>query len=248
MTLYLRGIIGLLCFLCCFSVFSQDTSRDRAIHYGFIGSPEYSFRKIASINDSTKGLVKLRDSIEIPKLGYSFGVFILYQINRRFSIELGALYSEKGERTINMDVIDTINISNPVTKMRINNRVTYIDFPLKLNYYFNDYDASPFVSIGFSQNIFAFNKYSYDFKYKNGEKVSKSNIIQGKGDYYRFNPQIRLGFGFDFILYQSRMRIEPSFAMSLKNTDKSAVATKFYSFGICLSYMLNMYQKEEKEF
>lgn len=224
----------------------QDTARDRSIHFGLMAAPEYAYRKIDVSNDKSRDLAKIRDSLEIPKIGYSFGAFVLFQINHRLSVELGVLFSEKGERTINMDVKDTLDPTNPITKMRINYRTTFIDIPVKVKYYFSENYTSPFLSIGLSSNIFAFQKNSYNLTYTDNSKEKNSNILRGQQDFYRINPQVKIGMGFDFILYESRLQIEPSFALSLLNANKGDLRSKYYSIGLSFSYMINMKQREEK--
>ena len=227
--------------------FAQDTARDNAIHFGFTISPELAFRRLNALDTSSIGLTHYRDSIERPKLGYSFGAVIMYQINRRFSIEAGILYSEKGERTKYLDIIDTINKSNPLRKLSTSNKYTYIDIPLKFCYYFSEDYYSPYISLGFSTNIFLFEKKTYDYKYTDGTFVENSAYVKGRGNFYTINPQIKIAAGLDIILYESRIRIEPSFSYSLKNIDKSNIGSRLYSVGISLSYILNTTQREDSE-
>ena len=77
-----------------------EVSKSNKLLVGLCFSPDYCYRKLVTNNSSSYAFLKeSRDSMEIPKFGFTTGLSFLYKINKRISIELGLQFSNKGEKT-----------------------------------------------------------------------------------------------------------------------------------------------------
>ena len=74
---------------------SQPTSQIRAV--GFTFSPDYCYRDLKA-EDYLQFIVDDRNSFEKPKFGFTTGFNYSMRLSKRFTLEVGVLYSEKGEK------------------------------------------------------------------------------------------------------------------------------------------------------
>src|ERR1035437_1411019 len=98
-------ILILLCFstLYIYGGNNQDTTaRKGKWKIGINFSPDYCYRKLDStgINnnygDPISFIIHERDSMEIPKFGFTTGISVGYDASRVISLESGIYYSNKG--------------------------------------------------------------------------------------------------------------------------------------------------------
>jgi hypothetical protein len=225
-----------------------DTTRSKVLrkryYIGILGSPDYSFRSLSTNSNDPNQIAALsyRNSSELAKISYTAGLDVLYQFNTRFSLSIGFQYSVKGEMT---NAIPTVQVSNnPTTGQptdtingtaKINYKTTYVDVPVKLNYYFKEGKIAPYLMIGISPNIYIHDKEVADIKLNNGTNFTNTSTL-GTG-YYFVNPQAQIGFGIDYALPTSRIRIEPVYRMSFLKANDSPINEYFYSIGLNISYL-----------
>lgn len=126
---------------------------------GIAVSPEMGYR---SFNPTSKGEKNdflmnvgkpMRDSLESPKFCYSFGIYSTYQLSKRFSLELGVYYANKGYK-IDDITFTTANYPEEAGKGSIFYNFRYIDVPLNMNFYIINRKFKFFVSTGITANIF----------------------------------------------------------------------------------------------
>jgi len=80
---------------------NKDTLKTKRIAIGIVFSPDYSYRTLKP-NSSSNWIAEFRNSLEIPKFGFTTGLNFLLQLNKRLTLEAGLQFSNKGEKR--MDV------------------------------------------------------------------------------------------------------------------------------------------------
>jgi hypothetical protein len=216
------GLILLILFLSVPS-FSQDSIHPGKVYGGILVSPDYCWAKVSNVNNSNYSL----NQGLTGKIAFTAGINLVYQINSRFSVNLGLEYSEKD--VANRNTI--IGYGDLWHKYNVN----YLDIPLEFNCYFikKKRHAIYFLA-GVSENMFLFATQSDTWIEHNAtialytpEPVGpygKAMIYSGVNP---FNTQLHLGLGSDFTLRKARLRMEFVFRSGLSPANET-VAWKNY--------------------
>lgn len=228
----IRVLITSLLSIVIITLFGQtnNNQNENPLKIGFTFSPDYNYRFLTS-DPSEKSRVDILNSYETPKMGISTGVSILYKIHKRFDIETGILYSNKGYRIKEHyhDVIDieTGEIGTELYSFKYS--FNYIDIPLKINFYIIRRKLKWFFSTGISTNIFL-NRKTTAFNHDTDE-THTSKYNEGLS---RLNIAILIGTGFDYnILDKWNIRIEPIYRQSITPASSYSHYKRFmYSIGI----------------
>lgn len=248
-------IISLILILIHVSLIAQDEIRKQQLLIGAFASPDLSFRLLSNNSGTSGSISDNRDSYEIPKLAYTAGVEALYQLKPKLSVSFGIQYSIKGEKTKDLDLIygDQLDprrgfvyqwSQEQPTKTNFKYNSSYIDIPIRIDFYFSKRKFAPFVTTGLSGNLFLREKIITTATYIDNH-TEKTSSINNNG-YYRFNPQFQLGAGLDIGMKKSRLRIFPIYRLSLSRVNKGSVNGYFYSIGLGLNYFLGFnFQKKD---
>ena len=230
------------------TLFGQDEIRKRQFFIGAFVSPDFSYRLLLNNTGTAETVANSRDSYEIPKFGYTLGVNALYQFNSRIALTIGIEYSNKGQRTKDLD----LNFGNQIdprrgtispwaveqpTKIRYNYNVKYIDIPLRIDIYLSRKKIAPFISTGISTNIYLGEKVTSINTYADGHKRKEGYL--SNSIYNVINPQLQIGAGIDIVIKKSRLRIFPIYRISLSKVH-TGLNQYFYSYGLGLNYLLGL--------
>ncbi|MBL0098010.1 MAG: outer membrane beta-barrel protein [Bacteroidetes bacterium] len=87
-----------------YSAFSQDTltlqetSEFKRLAIGVNISPDYCYRTLKNNNGNSTSdmIIDLREESEGPKLGYTAGLNAGYNFSKKWGVEMGIQYSNKG--------------------------------------------------------------------------------------------------------------------------------------------------------
>jgi hypothetical protein len=212
---------------------STVTTKTKRMAIGLTFSPDYCYRKL-SPDATSQWIAESRDSIEIPKLGFTTGLSLLFQLNKRLTIETGLLYSNKGEKTKNHSLIWNPPSVQPdpalPTKNEFVYHYNYLDIPAKVNYNILTKRLKLFVSGGLSTNIFLFQKTTSIVEYADG-RTETNNSIGGGLSRVNFAVLVGLGINYDLTSKLS-FRIEPTYRRSITSIINSPIKGYLYSAGI----------------
>jgi hypothetical protein len=229
--------------------YSQDSLRKKRLFIGVVVSPDYSYRVLSGGDATAKSIVDARNSYEVPKLSYTAGLDFMYQFNQRLAVSVGIQYSVKGERA-NLNGLSFGSFIDPqrgfvyssssgqVESVQYTYNTTYLDIPLKLSYYLNKKKWAYYLSAGISPNLFLFEQIKERAVATDGSVFYSQHTSQN--GYYSVNPQVQVGYGLDWSIKRSRMRIEPIYRMSVLRVNKGSVNGYFYSFGLNFSYLFGL--------
>ena len=221
--------IGIL-LLVSVSLAGQETNEppDSKLRIGVSFSPNYSYRVLKS--DAGSNFVPdMRNEQEIPKFGYSAGLSVVYTLNQNISLESGVLFTDRGEKTNELDFSGIDTIYNYPKNGKISYHYQYLDIPVKINIILLRNNFSIFFSGGVSAN-FLLN----EFHRVKGEKNDGSEFEEKTDDdrLEPFNLQLLIGAGVDYNLTENfSIRFEPVFRRSVISIVDATLRQYPYSFG-----------------
>ncbi|CAN5124463.1 hypothetical protein BH09BAC5_BH09BAC5_18900 [soil metagenome] len=208
---------------------SNDTTKTKRLSIGLTFSPDYCYRTLKP-NASSKWIADIRDTLEIPKFGFSTGLSLLFQLNKRVALETGLQFSDKGEKQKPVTLIWGQPDPGLPTKNTFIYHYNYLDIPIKVDYYILTTRLKFFVSGGLSTNIFLFQKTTSILEYSDGH--TKTNNSTG-GGLSRINFAVVAGLGINYDL-TSRLtfKIEPIYRRSITSIVNAPIKGYLYSAGI----------------
>jgi len=191
--LFLFLILG--CFPLAIFCQDEDSTKPKKFLIGFSFSPDYSFRTLKYAGNNSDYLVKYRDSIEIPKFGFTTGFNFGYIVNKKLIIVTGLLFSDKGENTIRLTDFRTLTPDPSIPKyLSFKYHYLYIDIPIKANYFLINNRTKFFLSGGISTNVFITQKHKAILEFDDGKIIEKTYVMQNR--FSRINFAFTAGFGF----------------------------------------------------
>ena len=174
--------------------------------------------------------------------GYTTGLSLIYKFNRRFSLETGILYSNKGYKIKDDELMysstgQDIPDSKIPTKMKILYNHYYLDIPFKINYLIVKSNLSYYLTAGASASVFIKGTRTRILEYKNGENDKKTYLSEY--DFLNYNYAVLFGFGMEYdILKRLEIKIEPIFRRSLTPDIDLKVKRYLYSFGVNIGFVI----------
>lgn len=232
-------------FLISFPIFLMAQTTDSIKHKRFaIGvnfSPDYSYRNFIQtprITDNSKDYYMYN---ELPKYGYTSGLTFDVNMGKRFTLETGVLFADKG---IKMDetVYDQIYSNGTkhiysTTKTKFHNY--FLDIPIKANINILSKRFKLYVSIGAALNIVLGYKKVSEVSFPNLQFTNYTNSNFNTSHQSPFSITLLLGIGASYELTKKIvLKIEPIYRQSLISTFQLKSDGVFYSIGtnIGLSY------------
>ncbi len=226
--------------------FAQDTLRKRKFYIGAFASPDYSYRKLFNSDPGIGNFIKSeRDSTEIPKIAYTFGLDFLYKINKWIALSFGVQYSLKGYQTKNQTLVfgppprrGGATILVTPTNDHLTYNYNYIDIPLRVDIYLSKDKVAPFITTGIATNVFLYSKNISYLTYADGHRTSTSS--SSTDNFSIINPQFQLGAGVDIALKKSRLRILPIARVSVLSMNSDPIKEYLWSAGLGISYLFGI--------
>ena len=218
--------------------FSQvgDTLTKSKFELSIWGSPDYSFRTLKA-NSESKWVADIRDSLEMPKLGYTIGAGVGYLINKKIKIEAGVFFSDKGQRT-KQYALETTTTGQQPTMYAYNFHYYYLDIPVKVDYYLMTDKLKVYVMAGVSANVFLVQKTTSVESHANSDV--RTNTFSHP-DFNRLNVAVVAGLGINYpINKKSTLLIEPMYSRSVTSIINAPVKEYLYSVGVNIGVQLGM--------
>jgi hypothetical protein len=211
----------------------RDSIKSDRFQLGGIYSPEVGYRTLKTDREHS-WLKEGQDNMDVPKFGYSAGIHFGCKLYTKLSLEVQALYSDKGSRT-KESVIENKAAVDYLEKIAYKGSVIsnyrYLDFPVKLNYFLCTGKVKLFVTAGVSINAFL-NKQTLSFiQYQDGSNKTFNSTSTTEAN--KINVAALLGFGLNYNLSDHYIfRLEPVFKHSLTPLANTPVKTYLYTAGI----------------
>ncbi len=216
---------------------TKDTLSDGKIKIGISGSSDYCYRILKS-DETSKWISDVRDTLEIPKFGYTVSVNILYKIKNNIKIEGAILYSNFGEKTKKYVLNNSNSADLPANSSFLYN-YRYLGLPLKINYYFYTKKIKLYATVGLSTNVFLSKKITSVLEYMNLD-TKKSNSISKNG-FSKINFLVIAGLGINYsISNKFDIKVEPIYKRSINTIIKAPIKEYLYSAGLNLGFYYNL--------
>ncbi|PKP33115.1 MAG: hypothetical protein CVT99_01295 [Bacteroidetes bacterium HGW-Bacteroidetes-16] len=211
---------------------TSDVISPGKIALGLNFSPDYSYRWLVA-KPSFGWMKEIRDSTELPRLGFTTGLSLFYQLTERITLESGLQFADKGVKsTIYNDYI-AVNEDDPAIPpdgARFVYHDYYLELPIKINYIVLSGKIQLFVAGGISLNYFLFHRTTTIIVGTN--KKSSGSGFDGNA---RFSVALLTSAGIDYnILKRTNLRLEPIFRGSLISNYEAPLKQYQYSLGINL--------------
>jgi hypothetical protein len=236
-------IVGLLFSIVLFG--QSDTTKSKKLLIGLTASPDMCYRTLENNDGSATSsmVIDSRNSYEIPKLGYSTGLSICYNVSSHIGFETGLQYSNKGEKLINSnltygDMIDPrrgfYTHGATATKVKIMYNHNYLDIPLRAIFTFGSKKVKFISSVGVTTNILISATQKSIITFENGDKERNTQKQQ-----YNFNPvnvSPTISFGMDYGFSKKiNLRVEPTFRYGLLKIIDAPITAYLWSAGLNLT-------------
>jgi hypothetical protein len=237
----LTTIVGLLISTVLFG--QSDTTKSKKLLIGFSASPDMCYRTLENNDGSATSamVVDIRNSYEIPKLGYSSGLLICYNAFKHVGFETGIQYSSKGEKLINSnltygDILDPrqgfYTQGATATKVIITSNYNYIDIPLRAIFTFGTKKVQFISSFGVTTNIFINATQKSIIEYENADTERKKQTqVYNNFKSVNISPTINIGFDYRFSK-KMNLRVEPTFRYGLIKIIDTPVTAYLWSAGL----------------
>ncbi len=221
-----------------FLVFGQENKEAEKRSRFSIGgtfSLDYCYRHGVT-NDPflEKYVLSTFNDIDIPKIGFTTGINILFRLSDRSVLQSGILFSQKGwaTRTGPFTFMPPAPVPAPI-EVYSNNKYEYIDIPFLFKFYFTNRKFKLFISSGIVLNVFARYCDVVDIYYDDGTKDREVYIGD---DYVTFNKLTfgaNLGIGVDYAISQKfALTLQPTFGYQFNPIADTPIRYYLYSGGI----------------
>lgn len=216
------------------TVFCQDPKKVNIKKYsvGFTFSPDFSYRKLNTDlpTPTVTDLIKSRNQIEHPKLGSASGFNFSMYINKRVNIEIGLLYTDKGEIATFTGGYSPSNPTSPIS-VDFNYHYLYLDVPIKLNYFIIP-KRKLYLIAGLSPNFFIAQKTTSISHYNDGHRSRHAGNLLSNG-FNKVNTAVVFGIGQIYKLRKNiYIKLEPTYRRSLAPIKVASVNEFLYSVGL----------------
>ncbi|MEI8005192.1 MAG: outer membrane beta-barrel protein [Bacteroidota bacterium] len=151
---------------------------------------------------------------ERGKFGYTTGLTFSWLISRRFTLETGAWFSNKGYSMRFADFVNSTSEVLPYEKGNLRYIYGYIDIPLKLNVNIITKPVKVFVSAGMTADFCLYAKYRFLLVPKGGGKENYYVNMDDKGRTFNLSAMGSAGIEYEFLKHFC-FRFEPMFMMNV---------------------------------
>lgn len=226
----------------------KGTTEFKRLSIGVNISPDYCYRTLKNNNGSATSdlIIDLREESEGPKLGYTAGINAGYNFSKKWGVEMGIQYSNKGYAFKNSaltfgEMIDprygfiyTSNGAAAPTYAKFVYHHHYLDVPVRVLYRFGKKRLHFVTSVGVTTNILLNATMTSVVKYGNDD--AKRQTYDQPYDFNTFNISPTISVGVDYkINNKINLRAEPTFRYGLLKITDTPVTATLWSGGLNFS-------------
>jgi hypothetical protein len=204
-----------------------DSSESYKNSIGIYFSPDYCYRNLSAKEDYY-WMMTPYDTLEVGKLGYTFG----FQFNRKvfpaLELSAGIAFSDRGERTRKYVIPPANNYINHYYYLDV--PISVRAYPFLNNYYIKKNPKLFFYFLGGLQcSIFLNHKLERQNTFNEIETISTRGYVS------KVNLGFLLGLGVNYnIQKQLALKAEPILRHSINSVSKAPVKKHLYSVGLQL--------------
>ena len=229
-------IICLVYILFALTAFAGEDKKEEKRNKFAVGaffSPAYDFRYISFPDDSqkiTQSLKEMLKEYDRGKFGYTAGVNFSWFVSKRYTIETGLWFSNKGFSMKWTDFMFAEPDQLPLEKGKIYYIYGVLNLPLKLNINIITKPVKVFVSAGVTADASLYSKYKFILVYTDGGKKTTYTNMNYQGRDLNLSGLASAGIEYAFLRHFS-LRFEPVFMMNFLPVYQSEVKEYLWSVG-----------------
>jgi len=227
---------------------STATVEVKKLQIGVNISPDYCDRILinSSGNEDLASTIELFNDMETGKFSFTSGLNLNYKVNRKFGLETGIQYSNKGF-AFRMDDLffgDQIDprygfvydsISGPIpSSIKYRYSFHYIDIPIKVFVTLGEKRLKFVTGIGITTNILLKATQTYISEFENGDKERDTRKQPNDPNPINFSGTASAGVAYN-LSNALEMRIEPTFRYGLLKLFDSEIASHLWNGGLNIS-------------
>jgi hypothetical protein len=186
----------------------------------------------------SKDLINLRNEREKPSFRYTAVIITEYLISRRFALEFGLIYAERGYETEKQNMTDGFGTSVGIFSSRL--FYHFIDIPVRINV-ISKLSNRWFLSsgVGVTANFLIKRGIKSDLEYVNG--TIEDDVYTYEGDYkeYNLSPVASSCAGYK-LNDRSSIKAGPVFRYAILAPTKTPITEYLYQLGFQCSYSLSI--------
>lgn len=217
----------------CFSFTSDstktiDSTKVKKFELGISFSPDYCFRKLKAEQES-QWIADSRDSIEVAKFGYTTGIDLAYNLNSKFNIQTGVLFSDGGERT-KKTIVSDVPYGQEAIQYSYNYHHYYLSVPVKVDYKLLTGKLKVYITAGVAANFFLGHKTTFISTFAHSNEKTSAMVDPG---FSKMNLSVLAGLGLKYpITSKANLKVEPTYRRSINSIIDAPVKSYLYSAGI----------------
>jgi hypothetical protein len=214
-------------------------------------TPDMGYRVImvssgTSASELYESIKKDRDESEIPKMGFSAGVTVNYNLSKKVGIEAGLQYASRGYTYETEEIIFAQNI-NPLTGFGTNffgsiipTQATfkynwnYLEVPLRFVFTSGAKKVKFLASAGASAGLLLNAQQTTIVKYLDGSETNSTDEMTGNFRQFVISPQLSLGAEYQ-VSQHFHLRFEPIVRYAVQSLVDSPLKTNLASAGLLVS-------------
>jgi hypothetical protein len=238
----MKKVIIFMLTLISLNSYGQDntaTTDFKRVQIGVNVSTDIAYRTLQN-NEGSQSMAHRIDSyndIEIPKISYTAGANVSFNINKLLSLETGVQYSNKGYQTKMLAIpFETLvyDPNTPTAEGKMIYDYHYIDIPVKANFTIGQNKVRFFSSIGLTANILIDATQSSIIVAQNETTKYKHDTNYG---YNKLNISPTISVGIDYKINNNmNLRIEPTFRYGILSIIDAPIQGYLYNGGLNVSY------------
>jgi Outer membrane protein beta-barrel domain len=205
-----------------------------AVGAGF--SPDICNRTLRNTDGSASsaGIIDIRNAGEIAKPGYTAGLHVIINPQKRLQASAGIRYSNKGYTTKRRDAVFTVPDPLSYKTVKYTYSHHYIDIPLKLGILTGTKRLRFIAGGGFTINLLLSETILLDAETNSGQTDRKKIAFSNGGSTINISPAISAGVDYR-INNHIHFRAEPAFSYGLVKLTKTPVTTYLWNAGLNMS-------------
>jgi opacity protein-like surface antigen len=238
----MKKVIIFMLTLISLNSYGQDntaTADFKRVQIGVNVSTDIAYRTLQN-NEGSQSMAHRIDSnndIEIPKISYTAGANVSFNINKLLSLETGVQYSNKGYQTKMLVIpFETLvyDPNTPTIEGKMIYDYHYIDIPIKANFAIGQNKVRFFSSIGLTANILIDATQSSIIVAQNETTKYKQDTNYG---YNKLNISPTISVGVDYKINNNmNLRVEPTFRYGILPIIDAPIQGYLYNGGLNVSY------------
>lgn len=229
----MKYLILLFSSLLILNSYGQGNQDFKKVLLGVNFSPDYCYRALRNTTGSADVdfIIREWNNIEIPKPGFTAGCDVGINFSRRVGMGVGVQYASKGYQTKFLPLIFGQPTPDDPQQARMIYRYNYIEVPVKVNYKYGENNYRLIAGAGLIAGVLSSTNNSTKLKFSDGRTDRKN--YPGRQSFDKVNLSLLVSLGLEVNLSKRlNLRIEPTFRHEVLESNRSPIATNFWSAGL----------------